>query len=231
MTSVRDKLQERKEKTLFYLLLFVTLLTFIQVIPREVRRILELLYPYANLREKIDNPESLLPLGERFRLLRILYYGHIWTKIWGNLCTFINRSCNFYLYFLFNSAFRKEVIHVVRGLWVKLTAKKHNGKVATRVARNEEESRNRKHVDRVVKFMSSTPSARGSIVALKRAGSRFRHRSDGRVDIELTERTLLLPRTASFSEGDKQRSRSLSSVSQMYANRILLRNTYSVLTN
>lgn len=104
----------RHDRNLFLLLLLTVISSFIHVIPTETKRILEFLYPMASLQKDAANFNNIL--SERIRTLNILYYGHIWLKLIGNLCTFLNRSINFYLYFLFNSTFRREVIRVFRHL-------------------------------------------------------------------------------------------------------------------
>lgn len=102
----------RRNQNLFYLLILICLLAIIQVAPTETRRILELLYPMAECRKAMDDQVK-MPLAERLKLMAIYMYGHVWTKILSNLCTFLSRSLSFYVYFCFNTSFRAAVLKLV----------------------------------------------------------------------------------------------------------------------
>lgn len=108
------KRQRRKDNNLYCLLLSVVFLAFVQVIPREVSRILEFLYPKWETVDRIDCDPT-LEAHRRLHLLQILYYGHVWMRQIANMATFVNRSLNFYLYILFNRTFRiefKRILHM-----------------------------------------------------------------------------------------------------------------------
>lgn len=102
----------RRNNSLFSLLIVTCLLAFVQVIPTETRRILELLYPQADCNRSMGNPR--ISLDEKMKLKAILIYGHLWTKVTANLCTFFSRSLSFYVYFCFNGLFRTAVIRIFR---------------------------------------------------------------------------------------------------------------------
>lgn len=105
-----NKRQNRRERCLFYLMIAVVILACIQVIPREAKRLLELIYPYEL---SLANMGDLsLPLNERLKFFYIVIYGHEFSKIILNTLTAMDRSLVFYLYFTLNHSFRKEVLRV-----------------------------------------------------------------------------------------------------------------------
>lgn len=111
MSKVNRRARSR-ETNLFYLLILICVLAFIQVIPTEGRRILEFLHPFNEYKRAMMN--ETLSLEQKIYVRNIFYYGHSWGKLLANMCTFINRSISFYLYFCFNNAFRDAVVKVLR---------------------------------------------------------------------------------------------------------------------
>lgn len=105
-----NKRQSRRERCLFYLMIAVVILACIQVIPRESKRLLELIYPYDIAVNSMGDVN--LQLNERMKFFYIVMYGHNFSKIILNTLTTVDRSLVFYLYFALNHSFRKEVLRV-----------------------------------------------------------------------------------------------------------------------
>lgn len=107
MTQNQRKASKR-ETSLFSLLLLIVFLAFLQVIPTELKRIFDIVYPDPYLQNQIDS--CLVSLAYRLYCLSFSFYGMIWTRVLANMATFINRSFNFYLYIAFNGTFRNEFL-------------------------------------------------------------------------------------------------------------------------
>ncbi len=106
--------RKRRERSLFLLMMAVVLLIYVQVIPRESKRVLEFMYPLSDLAAKVR--ERSLPFSERLRLFKIGLYGHQMSVLLVNVCVAVNRSLLFYLYFCLNSNFRESVIRCINGI-------------------------------------------------------------------------------------------------------------------
>lgn len=105
-----SKRRLRRERCLFLLMVAVVILTYIQVVPRETKRILDLIYPTGYLIKQMKNRQLLWQ--ERLKCFYIFNYGHHFLMLIQNLCTAIDRSLLFYLYFVLNYSFRREVIRL-----------------------------------------------------------------------------------------------------------------------
>ncbi len=101
--------KRRCERSLFLLMISAVVLTFIQVVPREIKRILELAYPSSTMkRMTLDRS---LPLEHRLQAFRTVLYGGAMFNLGTNFSVVINRSLLFYLYFLLNPSFRSAVLN------------------------------------------------------------------------------------------------------------------------
>lgn len=101
--------RSRYEKTLFFFMIAVVVLTFVEIGSSEGRRFLEIIYPPGEISsKKLTNYK--LPLTERLYYFRILLYGYQISRVLSNLCTAINRSFVCYLYMAMNNLFRKELL-------------------------------------------------------------------------------------------------------------------------
>lgn len=106
-----EKWQVKRERNLFSMLIIIVVLAFIQVVPAETKRILDLNYPNNFVERSLDNPK--LSFSDRIFFLQLHFYGHICVQMIANWCTFLNRSLSFYVYFAFNNTFRKELAKVL----------------------------------------------------------------------------------------------------------------------
>lgn len=109
--SFRTRQERRRERSLFCLMIAVVVLTFVQVIPREMRRIIENFYPLNELSKKIEVPE-LLTLNEAISTMNLMVL-HSYMAYAANMASSLDRSLKFYLYFGFNKQFRKETLNVL----------------------------------------------------------------------------------------------------------------------
>lgn len=112
---LRNSLQNRRKLSkrdlnLFSLLLSLVFLAFLQVIPSELKRIFDVFYHKSAINRTIE--DSSLSYETRLEALEFSFYGLVWTKVFANFATYINRSFNFYLYFCFNGAFRTEFLKI-----------------------------------------------------------------------------------------------------------------------
>ncbi|MCP3663436.1 MAG: hypothetical protein GY696_13245 [Gammaproteobacteria bacterium] len=100
-----------RERSLFVLMICVAILAFIHVAPREIKRILELLYPNDKMMQNTLNRS--LPLDYRLACFRMFLYGDKLLTVFCNLCTTIDRGLLFYLYFALNPIFRTAVLRLL----------------------------------------------------------------------------------------------------------------------
>lgn len=101
----RNNRKIRREYTLVYYMIAIVILAVIQVVPREIRRVMELAFP--RLKHRMTTPEfQALPYHERAQLFRlyIIISGYIVSV--GNISNAIGRSFTFYLNMLLNKTFR-----------------------------------------------------------------------------------------------------------------------------
>lgn len=112
VTTGVNKRQLRRERCLFYLMIAVVTLACVQVIPREAKRLLDLVCPAELALNSMSDTNR--TLSERLNYFYVLAYGHELSKVILNTLTAMDRSLVFYLYFTLNHSFRKEVIRVFR---------------------------------------------------------------------------------------------------------------------
>lgn len=107
-TVTTGRQRSRYEKTLFFFMIAVVVLTFVEIGSSEGRRFLEIIYPPGEISaKKVTNWK--LPLTERLYYFRVLLYGYQISRLVSNLCTAFNRSFVCYLYVVMNNLFRKEL--------------------------------------------------------------------------------------------------------------------------
>lgn len=114
LTSPSLRHRQRCERALFYLMISVVLLAFIQVASSESRRILSLIFPPDEVLKRKVLPAG-VPMEERLANFRFLLYGHQATRILANLCTAIDRSFICFLYIAMNNLFRRELLSMLNG--------------------------------------------------------------------------------------------------------------------
>lgn len=118
-----SKRQIRRERSLFYLMVAVVIMAYIQVIPRESKRILEIIYPPEYVGANFANKR--LPVETRLFYLLFGLYVFTFSLPVLNLCTIMERSLIFYFYFALNHSFRKETLILLhlRTVWHRLAVK------------------------------------------------------------------------------------------------------------
>lgn len=97
-----------RERSLSCLMLAVAILSCIQVLPREFKRVFDLVYPIDAVLPFINDRS--LDIGLRRKYMLLAVYGHGYWKLIANVLTAVERSILFYLYFILNYHFRAEVM-------------------------------------------------------------------------------------------------------------------------
>ncbi|KRZ13205.1 hypothetical protein T11_8260 [Trichinella zimbabwensis] len=98
--------QRGRSRSLFILMTVVAVLSYIEDLPREAKRLLQLIYPMNYVLYRMSDPH--LPVDERLVDFRLLLYLYQYSQMWLNLFTVMNSSLPFYCYLAFNPIFRQE---------------------------------------------------------------------------------------------------------------------------
>lgn len=99
---------KRQERSLFLLMIVVILLAIVQVVPRETKRIIDLLYPDQYVMSIMTNQSA--PIDYRLAMADVHLYGGKFLSLINNICTAIDRSFIVFLYFLLNPMFRRATV-------------------------------------------------------------------------------------------------------------------------
>uniref|UniRef100_A0A5S6QY89 G_PROTEIN_RECEP_F1_2 domain-containing protein n=1 Tax=Trichuris muris TaxID=70415 RepID=A0A5S6QY89_TRIMR len=95
-----------RTKSLFILMTVAVVLFYTEDLPREAKRLLQLIYPLNRVVDRMS--DRALSMDERLHSFRLMLYLHQYSQLWLNLFAVVNHSLHFYCNLALNNVFRKE---------------------------------------------------------------------------------------------------------------------------